>query len=422
MTNLVQQAEDDVRDLVTPADNTDPTPDAPQQAKDAQQEAKEEPKAPKVGGKFDDARERIWAKARAAREASDGAPDIEVISEQQKGMYGNVETEADRRRPADTAPAENVTADDIPAPKKKVLKVNGRDVEVDEAQIEDHARRSLAAEDILAQAKRERDEARQLLADLQKERAVHSASPQQQSTPAQASAEDSKPATNAELDTIIDAIQVGSREDAAAALAKYGDQLIKRMQENVGDLDERYEAAATRREENRRVAAEAEQVLTDFRTEFTEFETSEMRQRVLFDTTVEVMAEKMFEAGLKPETLIKYAEDHQLAPQAAVSQAYRHLKTQGFTLPDQAALLRTAGERVITELGIPRAARQAAPPAQVADSSQAVAERVERKQAMSPQPRRASILPQGEPSAPTMSKEQKDLRAVQQMRAFRRGR
>jgi NTP pyrophosphatase (non-canonical NTP hydrolase) len=425
MTEKLQAAEDDARDLAAPADNTEPSPEAAQVLQQEDAPAKEEPKEPRHGGLFDDKRAEIAAKAKAARQATDAAPDVEVISDQQKRMYGNVETEADRLNPEDPQPAKDVKVEDIPAPQKKVLKVNGREVEVDEAQIEDHARRSLAADDIIGQAKRERDEARQLLADLQKERAIHSAAQTQQPKPTNATAEDSKPATNAELDEVIDAIQVGTKEEAAQALAKYGDQLVQRVQQNLGNLDERVAAITARAQDDARVKTEAEATLASFRAENTDFENSTMRQAVLFEETVQVMAEKMIEIGVKPETLQQYAEKNGLAPQAAIGAAYRQLRSDprfGEKLPDPATNLKTAATRVREGLGLPSPApKQETTPAPAPDTTHVLAERTERKQAMQPQPRRANVSPANDP-APQLSKEQKDRLAVQRMRVARRGR
>jgi hypothetical protein len=423
---MTQAPEDDARELVAPADNTDPTPEILQQQEEAPVAKEEDPERPKVGGKFDDKRNAVAERIKAMRDGRDPESAVEVPSDLQKRMYGDVETAEDRRTPPEEQqPAKALEAEDIPAPKKKVLKVNGRDVEVDDSQIEDHARRSLAAEDILGQAKRERDEARQLLADLQKERAIHSPAPAQQPTPAKAQAEDSKPATDAELDSVIDAIQVGTKEEAAQALAKYGDQLIRRVSENLGDLDQRIEAAANRREQDRQVKAAAEDTLATFRAENADFENSEMRQQVLFEETVHVMAEKLIDLGVKPETLENYARQHGLAPQAAVGAAYRQLMSMpdfAGKLPDPATNLREAADRVRKGLGLPAPQQQERPaPAPKADTTQFVAERTERKQAMQPQPRRANVV-SSQDAPPQRSKEEKDRLAVQRMRVARRGR
>lgn len=424
MADKLQAAEDDARELVAPADGTDPTPESSPIQQEEAPVAKEEPKEPRHGGLFDDKRSEIAAKAKASRQATDSAPDIDTVSDQQKRMYGNVETEADRRNPEEPRPAKDIKVEDIPAPKKFKLKVDGQEVEVDEEQVKAKAQIALASEKVLDEAKAARDEAKRELEEIRKMRADHSAPPPSQPTPAKAPAEDTKPATDAELDAIIDAIQVGNREEAAQALAKYGDQLERRIQQKLGNLDERVAAITARTADDARVKADAEATVASFRAEITDFENSPMRQQLLFEETVNVMAEKMIEIGVTPEKLEEYAARNGLAPQAAIGAAYRHLrgiKGIGERLPDPAANLRAAAKRVTEGLGLPPSVpKQEVTPAPAPDTTHILAERNERKQAMSPQPRRANVFV-SEP-APQLSKIEKDRLAIQRMRFARRGR
>ncbi len=398
-------------------------PDAVQQQAEAKDDAGDKPDEPQDDRRTsEDRRTSAIEKVRAQRRALDES--AFTPSDQLKRMYGDVETPEDRLHPVETQPAKDVEAKDIPAPEKTTLKVDGRDVVVDQDQLKAKAQIAIASENILQEAKNARTEAMRELEEIRRLRADHSANPPAQPKPAEARAEDTKPATDAELDNLIEAIQFGSKEEAAKALSQHGDAIEKRVMQKVGNLDQRVAEAADRREQMIHAQANASKIIEDFVTDNADFKESEMRQVVLFDETVNVMAEKLVEIGLTPQRLAQYAKDYGLAPQAAVGKAYRELQANpkfASFLPAAKDVLSTAVTRVREGLGLPAPVRQQAPAAPKPDNTQFVAERIERKQAAQPQPRRSSILP-GDIQKPVLSQDDKRRQAVQQMRAARRGR
>lgn len=415
---LTEVQQDDVRDLQAPADNTEPLVEQ----QPTQAEAPEAPEViPSHQRSGDEKRAAIADKFSATRRAMD---DTALIpSNQMKGMYGDVETPEDRLNPIETQPAKDVQAEDIPAPEKITLKVDGRDVVVDQEQLRAKAQIAIASENVLSDAKAARTEANRILEEIRALRADHSANPPAQPKPAEARAEDTKPATNAELDALIEAIQFGSKEEAAKALSQHGDAIEQRVMQKVGNLDQRVAEAADRREQMLRAQADASKIIEDFVTDNADFKDSEMRQVVLFDETVNVMAEKLVEIGLTPQRLAQYAKDYGLAPQAAVGKAYRELQANpkfASFLPPAKDVLSSAVTRVREGLGLPAPVRQqVVTPAPKPDSSQFVADRIERKQAAQPQPRRASIFP-GDSQPPVVSVEQRRQQAAREMRSMRR--
>jgi hypothetical protein len=314
------------------------------------------------------------------------------------------------------------------------LKVNGREVEVDDAQITALAQKALASESILEDAKLEREgtrlarlQAQQRLDEVERLMAHQSQTAQQQPKPANAPAEDTKPATDAELDEIIDRIQTGDLKEGAEALRKFGAQVLEKAKADLGDVDSRIAATIRHEQENARVQAETQKVLDNFVSENPDFSQSRPRIEVLFDSTVEVMRDNLYAIGVKPEVLQGFAETHGLAPQAAIGVAYRKLRSEGHQLADPSAVMKDAATRVREAFGMPEPQReQVTPPApKPADNTEFVAERIERKQAMAPQPRRANISPGVDAPSTANTEEalvEKRRQAVMQMRASRKGR
>lgn len=412
---------DDARDLVGPADNAEPIVESRQAERQPEPETKEEPKPPREGGLYDNKRAAIAERLKAQRQAQDANPAIEIPEEMERKIVGpNVATRADRlREPEPEQPARQVETADIPAPTRRRLKVNGQDVEVDEDQMTALAQKALASENILEEAKRDRATAQERLAEVERLLANHGRTAQPQPQPAAAKAEDTKPATDDELDAIIDLIQTGDQKEAAGALRKYGDQLLAKARNDLGNIDQRIAATIQQTQRDERVRAETQKTLDSFISENPDFSQSQRRVGVLFDTSVEVMRENLFKIGVKPEVLQGFAQHHGLAPQAAISIAYRKLRDEGHQLDDSAKVLMEAANRVRTDFGLP--APQKDPPPK-RDTTQFVAERIERKQAMAPQPRRSNITPSSEAAFSEQSLDQKRAEAIRQMRAQRRGR
>jgi hypothetical protein len=417
-----QPQEDDVRDLIGTADNAEPVQTRQREAA-PEPVVKEEPKAPREGGLFDDKRMAVAERLKAERRASDAAPKIEIPEEMERRTVGpNVATREDRiRTPEDAQTAAHVQAEDIPAPARRKLKVNGQEVEVDETQITALAQKALASEGILEDAKLARAQAQSRLAEVERLMADHSRSVQQQPVPANVKAEDTKPATNAQLDEIIDRIQTGSLEEGAEALTKFGDQIIAKAKADLGDVDARMTATIRHEQENERIRADTQKTLDSFISDNPDFTQSQRRLEVLFESSAEVMRDNLFAIGVKPELLQGFAQSKGLAPQAAISVVYRQLRSEGHQLPDSAKVLATAAEKVRADFGMPAPRREQPAPVKQ-DNTAFVAERVERKQAMAPQPRRANVSPGGEPLKSEQNSDDRNREYIRQMRSVRRGR
>ena len=223
------------------------------------------------------------------------------------------------------------------------------------------------------------------------------------------------------MDDIIDRIQTGDVKDAANALRKFGAQILEKAKADLGDVRQTVTATIRQQQEDARVQNETNQVITAFAAENDDFASSDMRMKVLIDETVDVMRDNLKALNVTDETITNIARKFGVVPQYAVGMATRMLRDKGYQLPDSAAVMRTAATRVREGLGLAApAARQQ--PAPVADPTPSImADRIERKQAMSPQPRRANISPGADP-APEKSQEQRRIDAVRQMKAMRKGR
>jgi hypothetical protein len=419
----------DGRDFVPPNDAAEPIPETRQRQDDVAPKADEPAKEIKQGSPFDKNRQSIVEKLRAERDKNDKNPSIDIPADMERKQVGpHIATREDRNRPPAAVAIEELKPENIPEPRRVTLKVNGEERVLDEQQALDYAQVALASEDILNKAKREREaalEERRLaseeLAELRRLRADHSSKPEAQSNPTPVKAEDTKPATDEELDSLIDAIQTGEIPDARKAFQQYGDQIERRMLEKLGNIDQRIATTIRQREEDTRVQRETQQVISAFLSENDDFESHPLRAKALIDETVEVMRDNLKAIGVQEETITNISRKYNVAPQVAVGMATRMLRGNGYELDDSAAVMRTAAKRVREGFGLTApAARQQ--PAQVTDPTPSiVADRIERKQAMSPQPRRANISPGADP-APEKSQEQRRIDAVRQMKAMRRGR
>lgn len=430
--NELQSQDDGVdhRDLAPTEDRAEPIAETRERAPDTTREGREPAAEAKPASPQEDKRNSIVAKLRAQRDQSDKDPSIDIPADMERRAVGpHVATREDRNRPpAEAVVQEQLKPANVEQPRRIRLKVNGEEREYDEDQVIGYAQVAVASEDILNRAKRERDAAQDErqqvineLAELRRMRADHSRTPEGQPTPAQVKAEDTKPATDEELDSLIEAIQTGEIEDAKKALQQYGDQIERRIQSKIGDIDQRIAATTRQMQEDARVQHETQQVIDTFRTENDDLASSDMRMKVLIDETVEVMRENLHAIGVKDETIANIARTFNVAPQVAVGMAVRKLRENGHELPDNAAVMRTAAKRVREGFGLPDPAVRTNPPPVVNPTSSIVADRVERKQAMPSQPRRANVSP-GSEAVTEKSQEQRRIDAVRQMRASRRGR
>lgn len=418
----------DGRDFVPPDDRAEPAPET-RQRQDDPAPKEEAPKEIKQGSPFDKNRQSIVEKLRAQRDQNDKTPSIDIPADMERRQVGpHIATREDRTRPPAEEVAQQIDPENIPAPRRVRLKVQGVEGEYDEEQVKEYAQIALASQDILNDAKaiKEREKAalqaaEERLAAVERLLANHSQSTQQKPTPTPVTAEDTKPATDEELDDIIDQIQTGDVKDAANALRKFGAQILEKAKADLGDVRQTVTATIRQQQEDARVQNETNQVISAFAAENDDFASSDMRMKVLIDETVDVMEENLKAINVTDETITNIARKFGVARQFAVGMATRMLRDKGYQLPDSAAVMRTAATRVREGLGL--AAPSARPqPAPVADPTPSImADRIERKQAMSPQPRRANISPGADP-APEKSQEQRRIDAVRQMKAMRRGR
>lgn len=387
---------------------------------------KEEPKddkpAEKKVSKYQDKRADIYAKAKAKRDKADEETDIEGLSDERERMvWGDkVETRADRearrreeRGEVEKAPQEAVDRP-VEAPESRMrLNVHGKEVELPQDEVIRLAQQAAAAGNILENAKQARAEQLQILEELRQAKANQSPAEQKASESAQTGSGENQPDVD-ELDEIIDRIQVGSPEDAKAALAKYGDMIVERAAERYGYSDQRVEETIRLHEENTRRQREMTETLSSFYKDHPSFEKSGSLQMALATEASEAMREKMHAIGVSDETIEQIKRSRGISNDiAAVAWSYRYLKGQGHDLPDNEAILRTSAERLRRSMGAPETARRQEEP-RVSE------ERLERKRNLGPQPRRANAAPTAE--VKERSREEARRSAVRQMKAYRRGR
>lgn len=428
--NEQQQADNfDARDLIPGDDRAEPIVEtrAPQEAPVRQED--EAPKEIKQGSPFDEKRQSIVEKLRAERDRNDKNPSIDIPADMERQQVGpHIATREDRNRPPAEEVAKAIDPANIPAPRRVRLTVQGVEGEYDEEQVKDYAQIALASQNILNDAKqiKEREKAalqaaEERLAAVERLLANHSQGTQQQPAPTPVKAEDTKPATDEELDDIIDQIQTGDVKDAANALRKFGAQLLEKAKADLGDVRETVAATIRQQQEDGRVQHETHQVIEAFLAENEDFSSHEMRGMALIDESVRVMRENLAGLGVKDETIANISRKFNVAPQYAIGMATRMLRGQGYELPDHATVMRTAANRVRQGFGLPDPAARQQPATVVDPTPSIVAERIERKQAMAPQPRRANITP-GAETVNEKSQEQRRVDAVRQMKASRRGR
>jgi len=368
----------------------------------------------------DDKRKAIAEKAKAQRQAKIDAEFADNIASDRARLYGSNVNHPELR-----TQEERDAANQQPEAKRK-LKVNGREFEMNESEVIALAQKAIAADDILGHAKTQRDEATNLLAEL---RAMKSTIASSTPEPKQ---EDVKPAPRKEettlsdddFDNIVEQIQVGDTKSAKAALSKYGEQIETRILQKIGNLDEHIAETVTVVNESTRRKNETIKTLTDFAAENPEFESSRPLQVALAQQTADTMREKLYDLGVLPETLehIKATQVHpdgrRMMDNEVVGFAYRHLQEQGnVPLPSHGEILKTAVSTLRKQFNMPE--RQ---PANAATSTQSQVREanLDRKRAMTPQPRRATA-----PSAMDAQERSRDevrAAAVRQMRAQRRGR
>jgi len=423
--NTGEMPADDLRELETPADNTEAVIET-REREPERVERDDKPEPPQFGNKTDRKRQEIFE---SLRKDGRGA-EIDRADETERMMGGhNLQTRADREAAEAAARAEGAdeSLEAMPAPRRVKVKVNGEEREYDEEQVIGFAQVALASDDILSQAKliKQREQqalqaAQERLAAVERMMADHSQTAQPQPASARQVAEDTKPATDDELDEIIERIQTGSLEEGAEALNKFGAQVLAKARADVGDIKSIVAATIRQEQEDARVKADTETVINEFISENSDFADSATRQRVLADELEGVMRENLHALNVPDEMIDQISRKFNLPPKAAVGAATRYLRSIGYELPDGASAMRTAAARVRQTFGMPDP-RTPAPPARQDHTQSAVAERIARKQAMAPQPQRANIAP-GLDTAPAKSKDDLNREWLRQAKYSRRGR
>ncbi|MBW3099251.1 hypothetical protein [Pseudohoeflea coraliihabitans] len=393
-------------------------------------EAPAESRTPQV--KPDMKRSSVYERARAAREKNDSFRAFASPEEERRVFGPKVETGYDRdearQRSAEGEPEGNEgasgedTASDqraeaqVEAPaetRRRKLKVNKHEVEMDEEQVVKLAQQALAAGNILEQAKAYRDQLEQKLATLnQAGDANQSAGQGRDADPNDTSSKATTPGDD-ELDDIIDRIQVGDTSEAKAALMKFGDQIAQRIESKIGNIDERISATTRMNAENERRQNETRQVLEEFSKDHSEFVESKALTQALAQESLEQMRAHMHALGVRDETIESLRQKHGMQENEAISYSYRLLRDQGHQLPDHGSVLRQSAANIRKAFGISPSSN---PPS---GESGAAEQRLAEKRQMGSQPRRASIAPQSKPDPKTL--EQTRLEAVRQARNFRRG-
>lgn len=381
-------------------------------------------------GKFDDKRANIYAKARQRREPAEGEEEFKAYeAEDERRIFGkNVETRADREarrqevrdgvvEPVIETRAETRTVAEPEAQAvKRRLKVNGQEIELDDERVVALAQQALAADNVLEKAKAVKAAYESKLEALNSVKTADHSGDGGKATETQKASEATIP-DDADLDDIIDRIQVGDKDQAKAALQKYGNLTIERAEnrimEKLGDIDSRIAETTRITNENERRRHESAQVLADFTKDNPEFKEDVSLQQALFTETVQQMRKHLMDVGVRPETLDDLRKSHGFDDNKAVGFAYRALQDKGHVLPDHGTVLRSSAKSLREKFGV----RDVEQPQTTEPPSTEI--RTERKQMMAPQPRRANI-------APTAEAKERDiqtarLEAVRQMRAARRG-
>lgn len=421
---------DDPRDLDAPADDRVDGPLDRAERRDVAEAEEAEPREPvKREGPYEARRKAIAEKFRRQRAGDQDAIDVYGGEDREKEIFGDkIETRSDRLRAADevdgggTEPGHGASSPDAPAGetaaerRRRKLKVNGRELELDEDEVVAHAQRSLAAGQVLEDAKRLRDTYFQKLEALATARENQPAEARTTERQPKDASEDTKP-DDQELDDIIDKIQVGDRREAGEALRKHDEALEQRILSKIGNLDERIERYTNAQAERQTVEQQTRSTLEQFVSDHSEFAENPVLQQALQGQLLASMRDRMSEIGVNDEGLRRFQESMGIPdPAAAIGAAYRWLRNNNYSLPEQGEVLKESAERVRS------AFRSAYGDKEQTDRGVDTLRRTEalqRKRSMALQPRRAgaSVVEQ-----PDLSRDEVRRQAARDARSARRGR
>lgn len=406
-----------------PDDRAEPNTVDPGESRAAPKDDKpEEPEKPKQHSKYQNKRADIYAKAKANRDKADEETDIDGLSDdRERQVWGDkVETRADReaRRREERGEVEETPTEPekraVEAPESRMrLNVRGQEVELPQDEVIALAQKAAAAGDILEHAKQLRAEQMQILEDLKAAGGKPTPAGNQPSESAHTDDQANQP-DDSELDEIIDRIQVGSPEDAKKALAKYGENIVNRVMERIGNIDEHIERTIRVNDENSQRKREMNETLSKFSKDNPEFAKSHSMQTALATEAMSTMRENMRAIGVQDSSIESIKRERGLNDMEATAWAHRWLRGQGHDIPDNETVLRTSATRLRDQFGVQKQTEQRPEEIRVSD------ERIERKRNLGPQPRRANAAPTAE--VKERSREDARKQAVRQMKAYRRGR
>lgn len=363
-------------------------------------------------GLFADKRKAIAEKARQMREeanagAESGVADGEEVDPRLRQFGRAGEQEAQRRR--EEAGDDDRTQQQPPA--KRKLKVFGREIELGEDEIAAHAQKSLAAEQILEDAKQKRLEAEALLESLKAARENQPPAKKDSDT-----SDDPKPDTTAdddkELDEIVDHIQVGDPQAAKEAAKKLIARAKQEALKEIGNLDEVIPTRMAEINEAEQRRRDTRETIKSFNDDNPDFKASVPLQAALAVQAADTMRQELYGLGVKPETLDGLKAKHNLNDTQVVGFAMNILRQEGHQVSSHGAILTRSAAALRKQFGMPEPQRR-----QEQSDTNFSAERRERKQALAPQPRRAGTSVAHEQQE--RSREEVRANAIKQMRAAR---
>ena len=406
----------------------------------AEERVREEPaEERRPTGPYENKRAAMYEAAKAKREAEEAEHGFRAMPDEiERGRVPpGTETFADReaRRNAPPEPVEpQQRAPDpqpVEEPARRKVRVQGRDLELTEDQLVAAAQKGLASENILEDAKRLKAELQNQLEQVQHLRANQSAGQPASTEPRNAQSEDTKP-DDAELDDVIDAIQVGDKKEAMAALEKYGQHIERRIVERIGNISQTVNDTIRTARADEQVELSIRTAVDGFLAKNEDFAAPE-RHTYLTSTSQEIMegalADVLAQNGVDIEPVIAGVQaqksrelGRRVSRGEAAAFAYRAALTHGVQLPRYEDILEASATAIRRDFGLPSPQPRTARPAPVPQPtpSNFAAEREERKANINPQPRRANVVPGADAAEKTQ--EDKNREWIRTRREMLKGR
>lgn len=238
----------------------------------------------------------------------------------------------------------------VPAPPAKhKLKVRGREIEVTEEELFSAARKGLAGDDYLDEAKRKLDEINEYQRTVTAPRDGQPAKPPGVQKTTQAAEETADPAEGSEppenpYAKLVEAIQFGDPGDAAAQL-----------QTLVNTEATTRSKAALQDERMRNEAVRSQRVLEEFKGQHADLAQDPMARAAIETRLYDLQAEDLRKLGIDDATLPTNP--------AELSKWHLFYRTEGHTVRDAETLLKTARDDFLTWRGVEKE-KPAAPKAE----------------------------------------------------------